>query len=247
MKLIVVCEAPADHQLASCLIVRSLRQHGPQWLEDLSEIAEFRGWSNTARTYFALWKEIHADYDRKGGRPLVGRRRGPYSIPPTKAILLAQLEPDLDGLVLMVDLDREGEERRQAFLRVKREAGDQRFAIVLATPHPEREAWVLHGFEPSTPEERERLEARTRSLGFDPRTEPERLRGNVRRAETQRDIKKVLADLVGDDRERESLCWEQTPLNLLEERGDATYLKHFLEEIRGALLPRFAGGAGTAP
>ncbi len=84
MKLIVICEAPADFQLASCLIVRSLRHHGPQWFEDLPVVADFRGWSDSSRTDHALWKEIDGVYDRKGGRPCLGAGEGLIQSPPPR-------------------------------------------------------------------------------------------------------------------------------------------------------------------
>lgn len=240
MKLVVVCEAKADFELASCLIVRSLRHHGPSWFEDLPKIVEFSGWSGSDRADLALWKEIEADYSRIGGRALVGRRRGPYSIPATKAVVLAEKETELSGLVLMVDLDHEGE-RRGALLQVREEAGDRQFVTLVATPDPKREAWVLHGFEPANREEQKNLESLAKSRGFDPRLEPHRLRDDVRRGATKRDIKQVLGELIKDP-QRERRCLEETPLQMLEDRGGNTYLKAFLVEIRERLLPRLVRG-----
>lgn len=241
MRLIVVCEAPADFELASCLILRSLRHHGPAWFKDLPQIVIFSGWTGSGQSDYALWKDIGTRYTESGGRPLLGRRRGPYSIPATKAVILAGKEMDLEALVLMVDLDREAE-RRDAMDGVRQEASGSKFEILLATPDPEREAWVLHGFEPANGREEKRLAKVQQDLGFDPRLQPHRLRDDARRVETRRDIKKVLDELVDDDRDREPQCWEMAPLDLLEERGGKTFLADFLVEIRERLLPKLAGG-----
>lgn len=236
MRIIVVCEAPADFELASCLISRSLRQHGPSWYEDLPQIADFSGWAGSRRSRHALWTEIESHYVAGGGRPLLGRRRGPYSIPAAKAIILAGKEASLNALILMIDLDREAE-RRNVLIRVREEAVNSGFRILLATPDPKREAWVLHGFEPGSTSEIKKLAKLQEDLGFDPRQEPHRLRDDARRGETRRDIKQVLEHLTDGNRERESGCWEQTDLAVLEARGEETHLAPFLREIREQLLP----------
>lgn len=236
MKLVVVCEAKADFELASCLIVRSLRHHGPPWLEDLPEVATFCGWAGSDHREHALWTEIETEYSRRGGGPLLGRKRGPYSIPATKAVLLAEKETELVGLILMVDIDHQAE-RRDALIRVREEAANRRFEILVATPDPKREAWVLHGFEPANRQEQKKLESLAKSLGFDPRLDSHRLRDDARRRATHRDIKQLLGHLV-KDADRERLCFEETPLQQLEDRGGKTFLKEFLVEVREHLLPR---------
>ena len=240
MKIIVVCEAAADFRLASCLLVRSLRQHGPRWLEDLPEVASFSGWTGSDRAEHAKWPELDDVYLLRYGRPLHGRKNGPYSKAATKAILLAEREPDLGALVLMVDLDREPE-RRKTFERLREEAAGMPFTILLATPDPEREAWVLHGFEPADKVEESRLTELSQSLGFDPRLEPHRLRDDARRRATLRDIKQVLDHLTRESAERQNPCWENCALENLEARGRQTYLTDFLSEIRSRLLPRIVG------
>lgn len=239
MKLILVCEASADAELAGCLIRRSLRAHGPDWLDGLPEVAEFEGWTGAERKGVVFWTDLAKVYRKGFGRSLQGRNIGPYSLPALQAILLAEREVGLDALVLMVDLDRE-KDRRTSLLDIRRNAEAFPFDVLVATPDPEREAWVLHGFEPADPQEEERLAALKRSLGFDPRTKPHKLRSDARRKATHRDIKQVLAHLVGE-RDRERHCWEETSLEILEVRGEETYLRDFLVEIREILVPRLTG------
>lgn len=240
MKLVVVCEAPGDFALAACLVTRSLRAHGPRWFDDLEEIVDFSGWSDSERQELVLWTDLESAYRRRFGRPLQGRNTGPYSLPALQAILLAEREADVTGLILMVDLDREPE-RRRTLLILRDGAASLPFSILVATPNPKREAWVLHGFEPANQREEKRLAALSRELGFDPRLEPHRLRDDARRVETRRDIKQVLDHLLDNDRRREPPCWEEVPLELLEARGNET----FLVEIRERLLPRLAGGSSS--
>ncbi len=116
--------------------------------------------------------------------------------------------------------------------------------MVLATPDPEREAWVLGGFVPGNPEEEKRLKKEVKQLGFDPCVESHRLRGRAGKAAGQekRDIKKIVKRLTGGDWDREKACWEITPLELLEERGRASRLAAYLREIEERLLPLLVSG-----
>ena len=48
---------------------------------------------------------------------------------------------------------------------------------------------------------------------------------------------RVLDQLTEGRAERESACWQETPLETLRERGDNTGLNEYLEEIENRLLP----------
>lgn len=60
-----------------------------------------------------------------------------------------------------------------------------------------------------------------------------------------RNIKRVLAGLTGDDAHREARCWFEPPLATLHERGAATGLSAFLDELR-AMLPALLGAGSGA-
>lgn len=240
MKLIVVCEALADFQFASCLVERVLREEGPKSFRDRPGIVVFRGWDESEEPPFALWLNLDAVYERRVGRRLTGRRKNPYAKAATKAVLVGAQEQGLEGLIMMVDIDSQPD-RKLGLEEGRSSASGLRFRVLIATPDPKREAWVLHGFDAVNAKEKKRLESLAKKLGFDPRFEPHRLRGDVRRAETDRDIKQVLDHLTDGDRERESRCCEDTDLAVLEQRGEVTHLGPFLREIRERLLPPQSG------
>jgi hypothetical protein len=43
--------------------------------------------------------------------------------------------------------------------------------------------------------------------------------------------------LTDQNSEREERCWKETALATLQERGEQTYLKEFLAEVKDRLLP----------
>jgi hypothetical protein len=110
-----------------------------------------------------------------------------------------------------------------------------------------REAWVLRSFIPLNDEERARLDLLRDELSFDPCEEPKRLndkRGGLR------DPKRVVDALTNGDPGRERACWEETPLDVLRERGEGVGLDAYLEDVAsrlapllGAAPPKAGGGA----
>ena len=85
--------------------------------------------------------------------------------------------------------------------------------------------------------ERALLERERRTLGFDPRFAAAQLTASE--AGAKRDAKRVLEALTGGDRDREDACIEETALHVLVERGAATGLASYLEEIEERLVPLF--------
>jgi hypothetical protein len=115
--------------------------------------------------------------------------------------------------------------------------------IIIGTADRMREAWVLNGFIPSNAnqKEQETLEKIKIKLSFDPCEEAHRLRSNSREEpERVRNPKVVLEELTGDDRLREQQCWEETRLELLQQRGSNTGLAAYLKEIEQRLIPIFS-------
>jgi hypothetical protein len=146
---------------------------------------------------------------------------------------------------LMVDLDNQ-QDREEGLKEARRSADDLGFEVLLATPNPEREAWVLHGFEPGDASEKSLLEELIYNLGFDPRLRSHRLRGDASVGTAARDAKLILGQLA-NDLEREERCLKETPLGLLEQRGkdSESKLGEFFAEIR-RLLPRAEGRSRQA-
>ena len=50
-----------------------------------------------------------------------------------------------------------------------------------------------------------------------------------------RNVKVVVEQLTGNDMEREKLCWEETNLNHLRERGVDTGLTYYIQEVEERL------------
>jgi hypothetical protein len=157
-----------------------------------------------------------------------GEPAAPDALAARKALLLAaRTQPD--AVVLVRDSDRQ-EERRSGLEQARGLPWD--FPVLIAFAHPERESWVIAGFEPQGPAETSALESLRRALGFDPRLEAHKLGGD-------RDAKRALATLTRDDPDRESACWAGCGLDVLLERGTQTGLASYLEEVRRLLVPVF--------
>lgn len=252
MKLIAFCEAPGDFRLASGLVDRMLREAGPAWMVDNLDTPDVvRTWQpdGMGRDYFDVHQlNPYSDKLREQGLRVRrvrghfdGRPGEPGSAMARKAFLIAEAlhryTPDepIDAVVLIWDTDEQRHDRPQGVKTARDEA--QRWApfqIVCGFPDPEREAWVLAGFDPCDDDERQRLEELHRDLGFSPIHHAVRLRDRAPGA--LRDIKRVLTALTGDDPDREARCWTEVPLATLRERGGATGLSDFLDELE-AVLP----------
>ncbi len=116
---------------------------------------------------------------------------------------------NLDAVLFIWDMDNKGDERRRGTQQVRDNLSKAMpFRIILGLPDPEREAWVISGFEPENREEEGRLEKLRSILSFCPVKESHRLCAND--SASSRDSKKVLVGLCGNDREREARCWNHT-------------------------------------
>lgn len=256
MKLLAFCEAPGDFRLVSGLVDRVLAETDLAWVVDNLDTPDVvRTWH--ADGFGNDFIDIHdlnkyAEQLRERG-VRVRRLRGHFDGRPgdagsamaRKAFLIAEAlnrhSPDdpIDAVVLVLDTDDERVERPRGVNAARDEAlGWEMFEIICGFPDPEREAWVLAGFDPCHPAEQQRLDELHRELGFSPVLHADRLRDKTRGA--LRDIKRVLAVLTGDDAEREERCWTELPLTTLHERGIDTGLSAFLTELQ-AVLPSLLG------
>ncbi len=255
-RLLVWCEAPADFKLASNLVERVLKEEGPAWLRDLLEgpaegARTVLEWvpDGEGREYFDL-HGLTMHVQRLGLRALPGHFNGEPGAPGAlMARTVFQIARELSrsgeevGAVLLVwDMDDQGEARRSG-LKQAREEAEQLFSqtIVLGCPDPMREAWVLAGFEPETDAERERLAALRQELGFFPNEEAHRL--GAKKEYARRSPKRVLETLVDGEWERQVRCWMVAELALLKKRGQESGLAVFLDEVSDRLLPLAAGKA----
>lgn len=258
VKLVAFCEAPGDFRLISGLVDRVLAATELAWVVDNIDAPEVvRRWQ--ADGFGNDFIDIHnlnkyTDQLRDRGlrvRQVRGHFNGrpgePGSAMARKAFLIAEAlsrhtaDDPIDAAVLVWDTDDEQRERPDGVNAAREEARRwATFQIVCGFPDPEREAWVLAGFDPCDPAEQQRLDELHRELGFSPVFHAVRLRDKAHGA--LRNIKRVLGVLAGDDPDREARCWTDPPLATLHERGAATGLSAFLAELH-AVLPKLLGAA----
>lgn len=152
--------------------------------------------------------------------------------------VLAQLvtqRPRPTAVVLVRDLDGR-DERREGMEQVRSKLPwPPDMPIVLATPEPEMEAWVISGFVAEDDKERGELERLRQELSFDPTTESHRLTSHPNDAST--DAKRVLVALSQGDAARENRCMADRAR--LENRGASNHCSVFLAEVRQKIVPRF--------
>jgi hypothetical protein len=240
--------------LASGLVDRVLRESGPPWVADNLESPEvIRTWQPDGFGHAHF--DIH-DLNRYMDELNVRSVRGHFNGQPggagasmaRKAFLIARAFSKkvpgeaIDAVVLIRDTDQQRDERPDG-VEAARSAARQwaPFQIICGFPDPEREAWVLAGFDPCDDAERARLEELHRDLGFSPVLDAHRLRDKS--AGAPRNIKRVLRVLAGHDPDREERCWTEPPLATLRARGTDTGLAAFLAEIDAVLLPLLDPGS----
>jgi hypothetical protein len=246
---LVFCEARADFEIVAALVDRLLQDEGPPWLRDLFEdhpdlVQEVRSWmADEDRPFFDLHqvkhcaprlgvRVPHGHFDGRPGNSGALMARTAFLV----AREIARRGASLDAVLLVWDMDDEGQARRAGLNQAREEAlRVVSFKIVLGCPDPMREAWVLAGFDPATDQERARLEDERRELGFSPCEHAQRLTATNEQA--RRHPKRVLHALTGGARDREARCWTAAPLEKLRARGHSTGLRAFLDEVAQTVLP----------
>lgn len=250
MRVAVFCEAVADFSIAAWLIDRVVREEGPDWVRehlDARPWSDLREWVGAGRD--SLFFDIHHLHGEARARNILlprnrfgGQRGGPGALMAYTAFLVAREEARLtspiDAIVIVWDMDDQGDSRREGLAQGR---ASVLLPMVLGCPDMEREAWVLAGFDPENVSERERLEQVRKDLGFDPRREAHRLRD--RDDHSSRSPKRVVASLTNEDRERESRCWTDPPLDTLRARGEHSGLRAYLDEVRERLVPLWGSKA----
>lgn len=250
MKLLLLCEGPADEADLKALTMRVLHKAHP-WLRGLDELEEpLPAWLEyePGRT-FLRWSDIDKACDRYKVPPVqrLGQKLGYRAA--LRALLLLSALPSLnlraDGVrvVMVHDSDRvEGWPESLDLARfewltaMSAEGVDATLACGVA--HPEHEAWALAAFEPQSAEEQARLDELTQRLSFDPTIRGERLSSG--RETNPNDAKRALRELCPDADRRLTLMLD-VPLDRLRKRGEATGLSAFLDELEKHVPSAFGG------
>ncbi len=242
LKIAVVCEALADYRTATALAERVFFE--VDWVDaDLLRDCPL-WWGQNQRTPYILWTEIKELAGQLGLRKTPGHFGGQPAqadahIARRALFLLQRLHPDLDGVLLIRDDDRQTE--RRAGLEQARSASALGDRVVIGLAHCKRECWVLAGFDPVAEDEAEQvlLTEIRQEIGFDPRLNAERL--TAKHDQDKLSAKRVLAVLTRNDRDREEFCWKVASLVTLSQRGVESGLADFLRELKDRLLPLFTG------
>ncbi len=242
-ELIVVAENEADARMICALADRVLLEESPDWLDE-SVLPHIREWTGFESGYLCTrWtaiSDLYKTYRLPRYRGHVdGEPQGVDTAITRKAIRLAlKLQPqrDIIALVLSRDLDSQ-HERRDGMQQAAAEV-EGKFVVAIAAQYPKREAWILNGFLCDNEQEEQRLSTVRQRLNFDPCEEAHRLRYSSGTSDATRDPKKIMAELEIDFA-REQKAWAGVGLDILRTRGENTYLRHYLDEVKEKLLPLF--------
>jgi len=187
LEFVIIVESEADFRTATGIAERIFKERGPDWLEDyLTEKFQWSGLESNEK--FTCWKDIKYIIRRAGleshksPRPLGyarnSQRKADVALA-RKALVLAeyfQRERDIRAVIFIRDLDNQPE-RRDGLDQARDEFGVSQFQIVIGKANPNREAWVLNGFEAEDGEYDEITKIQD-EIKFDPSIEPHRLRSS---------------------------------------------------------------------
>jgi hypothetical protein len=248
-EFLAVAEGETDARMVQLLAERIFMEEGHDWVRQqcAEEVPDWvrehylPKWHapepNSIGVTWRMVKQFSREnrFRQAFGHNEAGKPRGIYYAQARNALFfLSRLRKErrIDAMVWVVDLDDEPE-RRDGLNEARKEAENQ-VVIALATPNPKQEAWILNGLICEGNEEQV-LEALRQELGFDPCHKAEELQAKDKTA--KRSAHRVVRSMIGESRERKEKCWTQTPLSTLRERGAATYLNAFLDEVKERLLP----------
>jgi len=248
IEFIVIVESGADARTATKLAERVLKEKF-DWLDDdiLQHCFQWNGLEEG--TEFSCWRDIIKIIDdaksqikykpsrfigHSKGVPL--KADGAASIKVLNLVRFLQRIRQIKAVIFIRDLDNQPE-RKEGIEQARSEHINKtpKLEIIIGAADPKREAWVLNGFIPSNQQEEQILEEIKNKLSFDPCIESHRLRAtSEKEPERIRNVKVVVEQLTGN-MEREKLCWEETNLKHLRERGVDTGLTDYICEVEERL------------
>jgi hypothetical protein len=234
----VVHEAEADFVMATELADRVFIE-SVDWLEP--ELMQYqRDWvqfnPDGERLTWGRLKQLAKNANVAESGFFNGSPGQPDALAGRRAILyLKTIFPDISAILLIRDQDNQPE--RKIGLEQARQEHTM-IPIILGLAIIEREAWVSAGFSPHDEKDQTLLDAERQLLGFYPHEQSHRLTAG-KDDNAKLSPKRVLQVLCGGNKTRERLCWTQTPLATLRERGTDNGLSHYLDEVRTRLVPLF--------
>lgn len=241
MTVIGVAGEDEDHFRVATALIDDALVASIGWMRDVLESCrEWRGVHSGERWYkyapedaYDLRPVTLEGVTIKLQGPIVGEALKPEAGMWRKVLLLfCHAEPRPDIVVLARDLD--GYPGRREGIKQVCENLPWPFPIVVASPEPEIEGWIVSGFVPKNGDEHTRLEQQRAELSFDPTRHSHRLTSHPNDVPT--DAKRVLSRLCEDDRDREHACLER---GLLHQRGEHNGARAFLDEVDRHVLPHF--------
>lgn len=250
VRIAVACEDHGHFRVTSALIDGACRTEHP-WLDGvLDSVRAWQAEPGSERRYLKIsadasrWPAPVVHLDGVPPIRLRGLIAGKPLLPDAAMwrsvlVTLVAQRPRPSAVVLVRDLDHDRNTNRRAGMEQVRDGipWPPDVPIVLATPEPEIEAWIVSGFEPEDAAERALLAELRSALSFDPTTESHRLTSHPNTAPT--DAKRVLAKLVDrDGEEREERCLADR--DRLARRGADNHCRAFLDDVRRCLVPLFA-------
>ncbi len=215
-RFVVVYEAQADFDTATELADRvlvaridwldeTLLDSQRQWIGK-DQSGSLLSWKSMPRRARELNIRVRGHFD--GAPGLADAKAGRRAI----AYVLRVLG-NVDAILLIRDMDDQIE-RRQG-LEQARAWYSPETKIILGVAIPERERWLIGGFDAEDDAEMDQLGLETKALGFDPRVNSHELTA-CKNDHALRSPKRVLAALMGDNRERQRKCWLTASLDVLE-------------------------------
>lgn len=240
-EFIVVAENEADARMVCALADRIFLEESPDWFDE-TVLPHAREWTAFEIGKFCTrWTAIHdlyRDYKLPRYRGHVdGNPQGVDTAITRKAIRLAlKLKEQRDILALILSRDLDSQRERRSGMQQATAEVEGKLVVVIAAQYPKREAWILNGFLCNNEQESQCLESIRQRLNFDPCEEAHRLRFSSNTSDPARDPKRIVEELEIDF-EREHQCWAKIQLDILRTRGENTYLRHYLNEVKEKLLP----------
>ena len=250
LRWVVVCEHRSDADIACGLADRVAIESDSKLTHRVSEpLDALRRWSGedsepAGNLRPLLWSQVKHRARALGISPHGYGRAGVDGIESAEirkalAVVTHKGADRPAGVLLVRDTDGDTDRRRSYRSSVDAlsaasdgEASPMR--VLLALPHPEMEAWLLAGFDPSDDDERDRLKAVRTRLGMDPRERSHELNSGRTATDGGRvknSTKNALDDLCANDHDRKRRCWEEASLVDLRKRGEHNGLAEFLDGV----------------